>query len=157
MGGRYIAQEPKPRAQSPELRGEEAYLRERTHMKLGSAAAIVVCLVAWSPTTARASTNDLLHQCEALEQGMKVSEGNMITIPNTNGAQVCWGYFEAIQDFARVNLNGEMLMHVCPPKDSTTLQFNHIFTQYAQAHPDQMAQPTERVVLAALLSAFGCH
>ena len=60
---------------------------------------ILVLLFAAMPRDAHASARELAGQCQTLLKG-KHGHGEQIRIPLSKPALTCWGYMQAVQDFA---------------------------------------------------------
>jgi hypothetical protein len=82
--------------------------------------AIVLIFVSGQAQSAN-PVGDLLNGCQILERG-KRGTGQMVHIPKSKGALVCWGYMKAMQDLSVwVDENGNKILGSCPPERTTTL------------------------------------
>jgi hypothetical protein len=76
------------------------------------------------------SPADLLTSCEAITSASPLSEQNTLDIP-AEGLP-CWYYMSAVQNMtALADERGERLLGICPPPDSTVLDFVRIYVQHA--------------------------
>jgi hypothetical protein len=120
---------------------------------------ILVLLVAALPRDAYAigSARELAGDCQTLLAG-KHGSGERIQIPRTRKALVCWGYMQAMQDFAAlVDENGRRMLGVCPPDEATLLDIVQAFVKYARAHGKDLPANAALAVTAALQSAYPCE
>src|ERR1043166_9881844 len=93
---------------------------------------ILVLLFAASPLDAHASARELAGGRQALLQG-KQGSGEEIRVPLTKPALQCWGYMQAVQDFAALaDENGQRVLGVCPPDRATLLDMVQTFVRYAR-------------------------
>ncbi len=119
------------------------------------AAACFVVFLSVLPARAQ-SAEDMLQACEALEQGMRVVGGHPY-LPRRPDVQQCWGFMEAVQQYATLaDQDGKTLLDACPSPDSTTIQVVHVFTDYARAHPDKLGLKAAAVAYNAMADAFPC-
>ena len=119
---------------------------------------ILVLLVAAMPREAYAvgSARELAGDCQTLLAG-KHGSGEHIRIPRTKPALVCWGYMQAMQDFAAlVDENGRRMLGVCPPDEATLLDIVQAFVKYAASHGKDLPANAALAVTAALQSAYPC-
>jgi Rap1a immunity proteins len=120
---------------------------------------ILVLLVAALPLDAHAagSAQDLAGQCQMLLRGKRGS-GEHIRIPFTKPALVCWGYMQAMQDFAAlVDEDGRRMLGVCPPDRASLLDIVQAFVKYAGSHDKDLPDNAALAVTAALQSAYPCE
>ena len=120
---------------------------------------ILVLLIVAMPREARAAgtARDLAGDCQTLLAG-KHGSGEHIRIPLTKPALVCWGYMQAMQDFAAlVDDNGHRMLGVCPPDRATLLDIVEAFVKYAGAHGKDLPDNAALAVTAALQSAYPCE
>lgn len=118
---------------------------------------ILVLLVA-VPIEAHAdgSAHDLAGECRILLQGKRGS-GEHIRIPFTKPALVCWGYMQAMQDFAAlVDDNGRRMLGACLPDRATLVDIVRAFVKYAGSHDKDLPANAAVAVTAALQSAYPC-
>ena len=120
---------------------------------LGAIAALVVT----SPAQA-VTGQELLRQCEALEQGAVVS-GEMVRLPRGQDAAACWVYMGAVQDFAATveDEGGPSLIGSCVPAETTRMELVRTFTKYARAHRKDLDLRATALVIPALSAAFPCR
>jgi hypothetical protein len=119
---------------------------------------ILVLLVA-VPLEARAagSAHDLAGECQTLLQGKRGS-GEHIRIPFTKPALVCWGYMQAMQDFAAlVDDNGHRMLGACLPDRATLVDIVQAFVKYAGSHDKDLPANAALAVTQALQSAYPCE
>jgi hypothetical protein len=118
---------------------------------------IVVIAGALQPPHAKALTSkELVESCKSVEQSAQSGPGDTLGI-SPEGLP-CWYYMSAVQNLsALVDNNNERLIALCPPTESTTLDFVRVFLRSA-GHSDQMGVDTPAVlVLRALTKVFPCH
>jgi Rap1a immunity proteins len=117
---------------------------------------ILVLLFAATPREAQASARELAGQCQLLLQG-KHGSGEHIRIPFTKPALTCWGYMQAVQDFAALaNENGQRILGICPPDRATMLDIVRAFVRYADAQGKDLPDNAALAVMQALQSAYPC-
>ena len=76
-------------------------------------AACFVVFLSVLPARAQ-SAEDMLQACEALEQGMRVVGGHPY-LPRPPDVQQCWGFMEAVQQYATLaDQDGKTLLDACP-------------------------------------------
>jgi hypothetical protein len=86
-----------------------------------------------------------------------VLANDTVYVGTTFNDGVCWGSFAAIQQLSRiVDQDGITLLRLCPPPDSTRVQFIKIFMRYAVQHPEEAHHDFARLALLALVEAFPC-
>ena|SRR5215471_13120826 len=120
---------------------------------------ILVLLIVALPREARAAgtARALAGDCQTLLAG-KHGSGEHIRIPLTKPALVCWGYMQAMQDFAAlVDDNGHRMLGVCPPDRATLLDIVQAFVKYAGSHDKDLPDNAALAVTAALQSAYPCE
>jgi hypothetical protein len=119
-------------------------------------ALILVLLFAALPRDAHASARDLAGQCQTLLRG-KHGSGEHIRIPFTKPALTCWGYMQAVQDFAALaDENGKRVLGICPPDRATMLDIVQAFVRYADAQGKDLPDNAALAVTQALQSAYPC-
>jgi len=117
---------------------------------------ILVLLFAALPRDANASARELAGQCQMLLQG-KHGSGENIRIPFTKPALTCWGYMQAVQDFAALaDPNGQRVLGICPPDRATMLDIVQAFVRYADARGKDLPDNAALAVTQALQSAYPC-
>ena len=120
---------------------------------------ILVLLVIAMPRAADAAgtAHDLANDCQSLLAG-KQGSGENIRIPLTKPALVCWGYMQAMQDFAAlVDEDGRRMLGVCPPDRASLLDIVQAFVKYAGSHDKDLPDNAALAVTAALQSAYPCE
>jgi Rap1a immunity proteins len=119
-------------------------------------ALILVLLFAAVPRDANASARELAGQCQVLLRG-KHGSGEHIRIPLTKPALTCWGYMQAVQDFAALaDENGRLVLGICPPDRATMLDLVQAFVRYADARGKKLPDNAALAVTQALQSAYPC-
>jgi hypothetical protein len=117
--------------------------------------AIVLIFVSGQAQSAN-PVGDLLNGCQILERG-KRGTGQMVHIPKSKGALVCWGYMKAMQDLSVwVDENGNKILGSCPPERTTTLDLIHSFVRYGRSHRRQLPSNAALAVAKAFQQAFPC-
>jgi Rap1a immunity proteins len=117
---------------------------------------ILVLLFAATPHAAHANARDLAGQCHMLLHG-KHGGGEHIRIPFTKPALTCWGYMQAVQDFAALaDENGQRLLGICPPDQATMLDMIRAFVRYADAQGNKLADNAAVATTQALQAAYPC-
>src|ERR1051326_115361 len=114
---------------------------------------VLVLMFAAIPLDAHASARELAGGCRALLQG----SGDEIRIPLTKPALECWGYMQAVQDFAALaDENGQRMLGVCPPDRATLLDMVRAFVRYARGQGKDLPDNAALAVTQALQSAYPC-
>jgi Rap1a immunity proteins len=117
---------------------------------------VLVLMFAAIPLDAHASARELAGGCQALLQGRQGS-GDEIRIPLTKPALECWGYMQAVQDFAALaDENGQRMLGVCPPDRATLLDMVRAFVRYARGQGKDLPDNAALAVTQALQSAYPC-
>jgi len=117
---------------------------------------ILVLLFAAIPRDADASARELAGQCQTLLQSKRGS-GEHIRIPFTKQALTCWGYMQAIQDFAALaDENGHRMLGICTPDRATMLDLVQAFVRHADARGKDLPDNAALAVTQALQSAYPC-
>jgi Rap1a immunity proteins len=119
---------------------------------------ILALLLALMPLDARAvgTARELAGDCQTPLQG-KHGSGEQIRIPLTKRALVCWGYMQAMQDFAAlVDENGRRMLGICPPDRATLLDIVQVYVKYANGHAKDLPENAAVAATAALQAAFPC-
>jgi hypothetical protein len=117
---------------------------------------ILVLLFAAVPRGAHASARELAGQCQTLLHG-KHGNGEHIRIPLTKPALTCWGYMQAVQDFAALaDENGHRVLGICPPDRASLLDIVQAFVRYADARGKDLPENAALAVMQALQSAYPC-
>jgi hypothetical protein len=117
---------------------------------------VLVLLFAAMPRDAHAGARELVGQCQMLLQG-KHGSGENIRIPFTKPALTCWGYMQAVQDFAALaDESGHRVLGICPPDRATMLDIVEAFVRYADARGKDLPDNAALAVTQALQSAYPC-
>ena len=119
---------------------------------------LIAFVVAMPPAHAgdAGSTRDLARDCQTLLRGKK-GTGNKIQIPFTERALVCWGYMQAMQDFAVLgDADGRRLLGACPPEKTTLIELIEVFVGYVRTHEDDLPENAALAMTRALQQAFPC-
>ena len=116
-------------------------------MKVRFAALLVVVACLLAPRHAGAITTDeLLQSCHAVTASGAVRAGATLEIPAAG--LPCWYYMSAMQNMAvLVDESGTRFLGVCPPADSTVMDFVRIFVQHARKHRRRRTMPRRRCCL----------
>ena len=101
-------------------------------MRILVSACIVAVGCALQPPHAKASSaNELVESCNAVEQSAQSAPGDTVDI-SPEGLP-CWYYMSAVQNMsALVDSKNERLLALCPPAESTTLDFVRAFLRSAE-------------------------
>src|ERR1043165_335752 len=119
-------------------------------------ALILVLLFAAIPRDAHASARELAGGCQMLLAG-KHGSGEQIRIPLTKKALECWGYMQAVQDFAALaDENGRRILGICPPDRATLLDIVRAFVRYARGQGKDLPDNAALAVTQALQSPYPC-
>ena len=117
---------------------------------------ILVLLSAAIPVEANASARELAGECQTLLEG-KHGSGDEIRIPRTKPALECWGYMQAVQDFAALaDDNGQRVLGICPPDRATLLDMVQAFVGHARRQGKNLPDNAALAVTQALQSAYPC-
>jgi hypothetical protein len=109
----------------------------------------------WREDAAALSLADLLTSCEVITSASRLSEENTLDIPSEG--LPCWYYMSAIQNMtALADERGERLLGICPPPDSTVLDFVRIFVQHARTEDVRAQRNAAAFALPGLARAFPC-
>jgi hypothetical protein len=125
-------------------------------MKFRFAAVLVIAACVLAPRHAGAiTTSELLQSCQAVTANAVARAGAALDIPAAG--LPCWYYMSAMQNMAvLVDESGTRFLGVCPPADSTVMDFVRIFVQYARQQK-AAADNAAASVLPGLAQAFPCH
>lgn len=125
-------------------------------MKVRFAALLVVVACLLVPRHAGAVTpSELLQSCQAVAGTGVARAGATLDIPAAG--LPCWYYMSAMQNMAvLVDESGTRFLGVCPPADSTVMDFVRIFVQSARKHRAS-ADNAAAVALMELAQAFPCR
>jgi Ssp1 endopeptidase immunity protein Rap1a len=117
---------------------------------------ILVLLFAAVPRDAHSSARELAGECQALLRGKRGS-GEEIRIPLTKPALECWGYMQAVQDFAALaDENGRRVLGICPPDRASLLDLVQAFVGHARRQGKDLPDNAALAVTQALQSAYPC-
>ena len=116
---------------------------------------LTVCFVLLSAFAAQAqSAKEMLGACEVLQRAMH-REGSIV--PERADMNRCWGFMEAVQEYAvLLDRNGKTLLNACPLSYTTTADIVKVFIQYARAHPEKLYQNAAAIAYDAMADAFPC-
>jgi hypothetical protein len=125
-------------------------------MKIGFAAVLVIAACVFAPRDAGAvTTAELLQSCQAATANAEARAGATLDIPAAG--LPCWYYMSAMQNMAvLVDERGTRFLGLCPPADSTVMDFVRIFVEYARKQK-AAADNAAAAALPALAQAFPCH
>ena len=126
-------------------------------MRILVSACIVAVGCALQPPHAKALTaNELVESCNVVEQSAQSAPGDTVDI-SPEGLP-CWYYMSAVQDMsALVDSKNERLLALCPPAESTTLDFVRAFLRSAERKNETDVNNPAVLVLHALTKAYPCH
>ncbi len=101
------------------------------------------------------SPAELLTSCEAITNASPLSAGKMLDM--TAEGLPCWYYMSAVQNMTVLaDERGERLLGICPPPDSTVLDFVRIFVQHARTEDIGSQRNAAAFALLGLARAFPC-
>jgi hypothetical protein len=126
-------------------------------MRLVIAAAAIVSLTCFfARENANALTQDeLLQSCQSVTDADSRPTGGTIDIPATG--LPCWYYMSALQNMAvLVDQHGARLLGLCPPPDSTVLDFVRAYVKYARKRASG-GENAAAEALPGLARAFPCR
>jgi hypothetical protein len=126
-------------------------------MRILVSACIEAVGCALQPPHAKAlSANELVESCNVVEQSAQSAPGDTVDI-SPEGLP-CWYYMSAVQDMsALVDSKNERLLALCPPAESTTLDFVRAFLRSAERKNETDVNNPAVLVLHALTKAYPCH
>ncbi len=124
-------------------------------MKFRFAAVLVIAACVLAPRHAGAmTTSELLQSCQAVTASAVARAGATLDIPAAG--LPCWYYMSAMQNMAvLVDESGTRFLGICPPADSTVVDFVRIFVQYARKQKAE--DNAAALVLPGLAQAFPCR
>jgi hypothetical protein len=102
---------------------------------------------------------DLVNGCQKLIQGIKPDPANsqMIELPSDPGANQCWGYFIAVQQYATlVDANQKRIIATCPNNTSLT-QIIQAFLVYAGANPKVLSEQAGVASFNMMRQVYPCN
>ncbi len=115
---------------------------------------VIACLFARDGATALTS-KELLHSCQTITKTIGARKQSAIDIPEAGMA--CWYYMSAVQNMsALVDESGVRLLGICPPSESTVLDFIRIFVQHSRGKPINIGNAAA-LVLPGLATTFPCR
>jgi hypothetical protein len=101
------------------------------------------------------SSGDLLLSCQAITAQSPRSAQRTLDVP-AEGLP-CWYYMEALQNMTALSdERGERFLGICPPPDSTVLDFVRIFVQGARPEDIGSHRNAAAFALLRLAQAFPC-
>jgi hypothetical protein len=126
------------------------------YMRFRFAAVLVVAACFFAPRQACAiTTGELLQSCQAATAIAETRTGATLDIPSAG--LPCWYYMSAMQNMAvLVDESGTRFLGVCPPADSTVMDFVRVFVQYAHKQKAP-AENAAALALSGLAQAFPCN
>jgi Rap1a immunity proteins len=117
--------------------------------------AVVTILLVGSNASAT-TTEQLLHSCAVVIKAAPAAKSTTVDIPAAG--LPCWYYMSALQNMsALASDSGQHLLGVCPPADSTLLDFVRIFVRYAREHKSDAEENAAAAALLGLAKTFPCH
>lgn len=125
---------------------------------LPAALRLTACFVLASGVSAHAQTaGEMLHACELLQRGMH-SEGEKVYLPPASGALKCWGFMEAVLQYATLaDRDGKTWLGACPGPDTSVPDVIRVFVGYANAHPEKRDLKAAAAAYNAMADAFPCE
>jgi hypothetical protein len=117
--------------------------------------AVVTVVLAGSGASA-ITTEQLLKSCSVVIKAAPAAKSATADIPAAG--LPCWYYMSALQNMsALASDSGRRLLGVCPPADSTLLDFVRIFVQYAREHKADLEENAAAAAFLGLAKTFPCH
>lgn len=115
---------------------------------------LIACLLAQHRATALTS-NELLQSCQTITRTISTKKQPTIDIPEAGLA--CWYYMSAMQNMSvLVDGSGVRLLGVCPPSESTVLDFIRVFVQHSRGKAADVRNAAA-LALPGLANAFPCQ
>lgn len=103
----------------------------------------------------KATPTGLLRSCQAIIANGRGDNKGAMDIPRAGLA--CWYYMSAVQNMSvLVDQNGQSLLGICAPANTTLLDYVRIFVRYGQKMPDRVEENPAAVAVEALNAAFAC-
>ena len=100
------------------------------------------------------SSSELLKSCRAVTKTAGAGDGASLELPEVGLA--CWYYMSALQNMSvLVDQNGEHVLGVCAPAQSTVLDFVRIFVRAARKSPAEDGNAAALLV-PELAKAYPC-
>jgi len=126
----------------------------RSMRLLIAAVALATCCFAFERANAL-SSSELMESCQAVSGSSPVRGGASLDIPEAG--LPCWYYMSALQNMAvLVDTHGRRLLGLCPPPDSTVLDFVRVFVRAGRVGSDD-ADNAVAAALPGLARAFPCR
>lgn len=120
---------------------------------LAAVSVLAVCLLARDSASAL-TPSELLQSCQSVAN-TAAAKGSQLEIPESGIP--CWYYMSAVQNMSvLVDESGVRLLGLCPPADSTVLDFVKIFVQYARKKKAEDDNPAA-LALPGLAKAYPCR
>jgi hypothetical protein len=114
---------------------------------------LAACLLGYGKASA-ISSSELLESCQSVA-GTAVIKDTQIEIPEAG--LPCWYYMSALQNMSvLVDQSGVRLLGLCPPADSTVLDFVKNFVQYARKQKADDDNPAA-LALPGLAKSYPCR
>ena len=124
-------------------------------MQCAIGAGILIAVI-YCPIASAQTAGEMLQACEMLQRGMHV-EGDTVYIPPSAKLNQCWGFIEAVQQYAMLaDQDGKTRLNACPSEDSTTVDVLHIFVDYLNKHPEKHDLRAAAAAYNAMADAFPC-
>ena len=102
------------------------------------------------------TTAELVDSCKAVDQTAQSASGDNLDI-SPEGLP-CWYYMSAVQNMsALVDSGNEHLLGICPPVESTTLDFVRIVVRAAGRRDMTNLEDPAALVLPALAETYRCN
>jgi hypothetical protein len=123
-------------------------------------ALILVCIVVvgctLQPHCASAlTTGELVESCRVVDRTAQPASGDSVDI-SPDGLP-CWYYMSAVQNMsALVDSGNKRLLEICPPVNSTVLDFVRIVVRSAEPKDLSEVENPAALILPALAKAFRC-
>ncbi len=89
----------------------------------------------------------------------KINQDGTFLLHRTADSGFCWGAFATIQILSKSPVsrnNPTPMLGLCPPAQSTRIQFIKIFSKYVDENPNLGHVDFAHIALAALTDAFPC-
>jgi hypothetical protein len=113
---------------------------------------LVVCLLGRDASALTSS--ELLQSCRSIADTAALKD-NQIEIPESG--LPCWYYMSAVQNMSvLVDESGVRLLGLCPPANSTVLDFVKLYVQYARKKKTEDDNPAA-LTLSGLALAYPCR
>jgi Rap1a immunity proteins len=102
------------------------------------------------------SAQKMLQACEIVQRGSRV-ETDTIYLPPGNDVNQCWGFMNAVLQYATLaDKDGKTFLSACPGPDTTITQVIRVFVDYARSHPEKLELKAAAVAYNAMADAFPC-